>query len=261
MSTTQTEATGPTTSLGAPAVRLRASRATVTLLAELLAQTDLELDIIGRLIETDPAVTLHLLASANSDVRPGEELDTVVQALGVLDRSRLAALVERVTDDALDAVPQLWRILARALSCERLAQDRRGYTVGLLSGLIDLYGLPAAAVLETVGVSPLVERAVTEQSGRLGSALGALLGYLADDPALVARHGYDAATVYDAYVQGATTAMTTQSALAERATRTRQDPVATPVAQIPQPRTRAPRVDRADGPPSGAGTSPSEERR
>jgi len=263
MSTVQTEATDLPAVDGAPlpAVRLRAALATMTVLRDRLADPAPDRDLLTRIVETDPSMALHLLAWANAQVAPGEEIDTVAQALEVIDRWTVVALVDKLSVDALEAVPQLWRILARALSCQQLTQDRRGYTVGLLSALGDLYGLPTGALVATAGVSPLVADAVIEHRGRLGAALGALLGYLADDPALIARHGFDAQTVYDAYVQGATTAMTTQALMAERSARAEGVVPATRIAQVPQPRSREPRGDRASAPPAGAMASPAEEQR
>ena len=244
-----------------PPLRLRASRASLALLRELLAEAELDPDVLARLVESDPAVTVHVLQRANLGSAAGEERDTVAQAIETLDRPAVTAVLDELAPAALDAVPQLWRVLARALACERLAKDHRGYTVGLLSALGDLHGLPATDLLSTAGVSGVVAEAVLAHRGRCGAALGALLGYLADDPAPIARHGFDPASVYDAYVRGATTAMTTQSLIAEQGGRADHAVQDVRVAQVPQPWSRATRDAREVRPPVGAGASPSEEHR
>ena len=258
---------GPTlTFVPADAARPRAGATALTFLREELAASVVDADLVARLIETDPAATVRLLGRANSGARPGERLDTVAQAMQILDRWAVTGLVEELEQDAVPAVPQLWRILARALACERLSGDRRGYTVGLLSGLSELHGLPLEALLESAGVSGAVRVAVTYRRGRLGAALGALLGYLDDDMATVERHGFAPNDVYDAYLEAATTAMTTQAAVSPEESEESEDgacargPVAdsadpaasTVPAALPKQRRYSLRSRRAPGAAAGA---------
>ncbi|HMO09929.1 MAG TPA: diguanylate phosphodiesterase, partial [Actinotalea sp.] len=113
-------------------------------------------------------------------------------------------------------MPGLWRVLARALTCEELSADRMGYTIGLLSGLADEVGVPASAVLEVAGVSREVADAIRYGTGPLGPVLRAVLAYERNDAAGVARTGVAAVDVYDAYLRGATEAMATAQALGSR---------------------------------------------
>ncbi|WP_372593938.1 hypothetical protein [Actinotalea sp.] len=215
----------------------RAGAVAVGLLREELARPIADPDLVARLVAADPATAVRVLGRANSGTRPGERLDTVAQAMEVVDRWALAGLVDELVRDAVPAVPQLWRVLARALACERLSGDRRGYSVGLLSALGDLHGLPLDELLDLAGVSGTVRLAVTARRGRLGAALGALLGYLADDAAATERHGFAPHAVYEAYVEAATTAMTMQTAVGPGgATRTTAGRTAAPSAVVPQQR-------------------------
>ncbi len=198
----------------ATSVRLRAGATTTSLLLELLARPVADADVVARLVETDPALTVHLLRVANAGV--GDAIDTVPAALEAIDSWTLTRVVEDAATDTIPVVPELWRVLARAMTCERLCDDRRAYTAGLLSAVSELYGMPAEDLLATTGVSRSVTEAVTARRGPLGAALGALLAYLADDARQISRHGFAPRAVYAAYVEAATTAMTTEAVIAER---------------------------------------------
>jgi len=245
---------------GAPTtpVRLQASRATITMVRELLAESAVDLGLVAQLVEADPAVTVHLLRRANAQARDGVRVDTVTQALQVVDTTAVSALIDGLAGDMVAAAPQLWRILSRALTCEQLSEDRRGYTVGLLSAIGDLYGLPTETLLAATGVSNDVTAAVLECRGRTGAALGAFLAYLSGDLEEVAEHGFAPQAVYEAYLEAATTAMTTESVITEQDTDAAQGARATVVPQQPG---RAPAEDRADRARAGTVASPTEEHR
>ena len=239
-------------------VRLQASRVTITMVRELLEESTVELGLVAQVVEADPAVTVHLLRRANAQMRDGVHVDTVTQALQVVDITAVAALIDGLAGDTVAAAPKLWRVLSRALTCEQLSEDRRGYTVGLLSAIGDLYGLPTETLLAATGVSNDVAAAVLECRGRTGAALGAYLAYLADDLDEVTRHGYEPQAVYEAYLEAATTAMTTESVISEQDTDAAHGTRATVVPQQPG---RAPAVARSDRAQAGTVASPTEEHR
>ena len=58
---------------------------------------------------------------------------------------RIAATL--LVDARPDAMDSLWFILARSLTCEILADDPAGYTVGMLSALAGQLGVPPEVIL------------------------------------------------------------------------------------------------------------------
>jgi c-di-GMP phosphodiesterase len=97
----------------------------------------------------------------------------------------------------------LWSVLARAHTCQRLATDDGdlAFTIGLLSGCADLLGTDAAAVADGSGVGPQARQALLDGEGPAGRALQAVLAHERDDVAAVTAAGLVPFDVSRAYLE------------------------------------------------------------
>ncbi|NTW41423.1 MAG: HDOD domain-containing protein, partial [Cellulomonadaceae bacterium] len=181
---------------------LRAGQLQCLAALHLLNKGDVDLGEVGQVIDTDPVLTLRVLHLVNSGAFAlRREIDTVQHAVVLLGVREIANLVTALAIDARpDAMDSLWRILARALTCELLSGDPAGYTVGMLSALIGELGVPADVVLDKVGVSPAVADAVRALEGPMGQVLAAVLAHERNDAVGVVWAGYSHVDVSDAYV-------------------------------------------------------------
>ncbi len=193
---------------------LRCSSSALCAAQHLLEQAAPEARALTQVVESDPVLTLRVLHLANQSVRHHYQADTVPQAIRVLGTETLGSLVNELLMEAtLGAMGNLWRVLARALTCEELSGDRIGFTAGLLSGLADELGAPPALVLDVAGVSRDVSDAVRFGTGPWGPVVTAVVAYERNDAMGVARSGIAPVEVYDAYLRGATDAMATAQAI------------------------------------------------
>jgi EAL and modified HD-GYP domain-containing signal transduction protein len=152
--------------------------------------------------------TLNLVNSGAFALR--REVDTVHQAVVLLGVREVTVLVSTLLVDARpDAMDSLWFILARSLTCEILADDPAGYTVGMLSALAGQLGVPPEVILDKVGVSQAVRDAVAEETGPLGSVLAAVRAHERRDPGAVLEAGLLPAEVSSAYVRCVADALAT----------------------------------------------------
>lgn len=196
---------------------LRAGQLQCLAIMHLLHQPEREVAKIAEVIDTDPVLTLRVLHLVNSGIFAlRSQVDTVHHAVVLLGPRELNPLVVALALDArADAMDCLWLILARALTCEALSDDPAGYTVGMLSALIDQLGVPAELVLETVGVSPTVSEAVSEHTGPLGTALAAVLAHERRDYVAVLALGMAPLRVSDVYVGCLADALATARAVSQ----------------------------------------------
>ena len=199
---------------GAPRV-LRAGQLQCLAVMHLLNEPEREVGKIAEVIDTDPVLTLRVLHLVNSGVFAlRREVDTVHHAVVLLGPRELTPLVAALALDArADAMDSLWLILARALTVEALTDDPTGYTVGMLSGLIDQLGVPADVVLEKVGVSAGVAHAVRDRTGPLGEALAAVLAHERQDYVTVLSLGLAPLHVSDTYISCLADALATARAV------------------------------------------------
>ncbi|HEY3436391.1 MAG TPA: HDOD domain-containing protein [Actinotalea sp.] len=198
----------PVPPVGGPTARtdarvLRAAELQCLALMHLLSQPEVDLAEVSQVIDTDPVLTLRCLHLVNSGAFAlNAPVDTVHRAVVLLGIRELTTLVAALLlDSRPDAMDSLWFILARALTCEALADDPAGYTVGMLSALSAQLGVPADVVLEKVGVSQGVADAVSSQSGPLGAVLSAVRAHEHQDSAGVYAAGLLPAEVSAAYVR------------------------------------------------------------
>jgi len=194
---------------------LRAGQVQCLAVMHLLHQHPVELSKVSEVVDTDPVLTvqvLHLVNSGAFSLRRG--IDTVGQAVILLGPRELTTLVATLALEARPgAMDSLWRILARALTCEEVSDDAAGYTVGLLSALVEELGVPLASVLEIVGVSDDLADALTHHRGPLGQVLAAVLAHERKDYAAVLAAGLAPMRVSDAYVRCLANALATARAV------------------------------------------------
>lgn len=197
-----------------PTAVLRCSSAALCAAQHLLADAAPSPTTLAQVIESDPVLTLRVLHLANLRTARGFAADTVPQAVEVLGAESLAWLVDELLLEAsVGAMPGLWRVLARALTCEELSGDRIAFTAGLLSALADALVVAPEAVLEVAGVSREVVDAVRLGTGPWGPVVRAVVAYERHDHAGLVRTGIAPVDVYDCYLRGATEAMATAQAI------------------------------------------------
>ena len=209
-------AVAPLPPTGGPVARadarvLRAAELQCLALIHLLSQEDVDLAAVSQVIDTDPVLTLRSLHLVNSGAFAlSDPVDTVHRAVVLLGIREVTTLVAALLLDARpDAMDSLWFILARALTCEALADEPTGYTVGMLSALSAQLGVPADVVLEKVGVSEVVASAVAAEEGPLGAVLAAVRAHEHQDSAGVYAAGLLPAEVSAAYVRCLADALST----------------------------------------------------
>lgn len=181
---------------------LRAGEAQCLTILNLLHQPETSPGDVAQIIETDPVLTLRVLHLVNSGVYAlSHQVDTVRQAVVLLGPSEVATLVTALALEAQHgAMDRLWFILARAMTCEILADDGAAYTVGMLSALAAQLGVPVDAVLDKVGVSDIVGDAIAREAGPLGQVLRAVRAHEQSDPDGVIAAGLDPVVVSRAYL-------------------------------------------------------------
>lgn len=194
---------------------LRAGEAQCLALLHLLHEDETDFGAISQVIDTDPVLVLRVLHLVNSGAFAlRNSVDTVSQAVVLVGVQELRTLVAALMLDARpDAMDSLWLILARALTCETLAQDSAAYTVGMLSALSEQLGIPAAAVVEKVGVSPAVADAVRFETGELGNLLHAVRAHERADTLMVIAAGLQPEEVSAVYMQCVSDALETARAV------------------------------------------------
>ena len=195
----------------APSRVLRAGELQCLALLHLLTQPEVDFAEVAQVVDTDPVLTLRTLNLVNSGAFAlRREVDTVHQAVVLLGVREVTVLVSTLLVDARpDAMDSLWFILARSLTCEILADDPAGYTVGMLSALAGQLGVPPEVILDKVGVSQAVRDAVAEETGPLGSVLAAVRAHERRDPGAVLAAGLLPAEVSSAYVRCVADALAT----------------------------------------------------
>ena len=181
---------------------LRAGEAQCLTILNLLHQPTTSPADVAQIIETDPVLTLRVLHLVNSGVFAlTHQVDTVRQAVVLLGPVEVSTLVTALALEAQHgAMDRLWFILARAMTCELLADDGAAYTVGMLSALASQIGVPVDAVLEKVGVSEVVGDAIAREAGPLGQVLRGVRAHEQSDPDGVIAAGLDPVTVSRAYL-------------------------------------------------------------
>jgi c-di-GMP phosphodiesterase len=182
-------------------VRARATGVNKAVLVQILTSlheprvtaTDL-VDTVGR----DPSIAYALLRILNSaHLSLERKVTSLHQALVLLGIDGLRnwttmMVMSRLASGSPDAFSGS---LVRAKMCELCATSREGaeptvaFTAGLLSALPGILERPLPDVVEELALAPELRAALLEHRGPVGEVLGWVLGYEAQDRALLAELG------------------------------------------------------------------------
>ena len=176
----------------------------------LTALTGTEVDVrkVVTLVATDPALSFRLLRATNSAAsgvrqKVGSIRDAVM-LLGVQRVREWVALM--VVSDVSEATEdQIAAVLIRARLCQTVAEHlglapESGFTVGLLSGVADLIGQPAAEVAHHLPLTPAVAAALIRGEGRLGEVLATVHSYERVDLGALGQAPVDSGELAQAYL-------------------------------------------------------------
>lgn len=162
---------------------------------------------IEQMVGSDPGLTLRLLRTANSAAGGARhEVTSLRQALVLIGPRRLRSwVVLTLLEGGLQSTTSddLWRVLARAFACQKLAtaQEDLAFTVGLLSGAAELLGAEAGSVAQTAGVGDETMHALVDGTGPAGKALRAVLAHEHDDTGEIPATGLAPFDVSRAYLE------------------------------------------------------------
>ncbi len=137
-------------------------------------------------IKRDVALGLNLLRLVNTAAVGAHRIDSLRQALMVLGRKQLASwlqvmLYAQPRENALSVKPLLMLATARGKLLELIAHRHRpgnrgiadaAFTVGIMSLMDTLFGLPMAAILRQIAVVEEVSEALLARQGYYGELLG-----------------------------------------------------------------------------------------
>ncbi len=179
-----------------------------------LGDPDVPIKTIEQMVGSDPGLTMRLLRTANSAAHGARsEVTSLHQAIVLLGPRRLRSwvvltLLEGGTTRG--RTEELWNVLTRAYSCQRLAASEAdlAYTVGLLSGCADLLSADPAEVAKGSGVGEQARAALLEGAGAAGRALQAVLAHERDDHEAVAATGLAPFEVSRAYLESLSESLT-----------------------------------------------------
>jgi c-di-GMP-related signal transduction protein len=156
-------------------------------LLALLAQDEPNLREIESLVTADAALVVRTLRMANSAaVGAGREISSVRQAVMMVGPKALSGWVALMLmahapgENPLTAA----EVLVRARACEIVASGRPGtqsgvaFLAGLASGLVDLGGVVAHGLLDAIGASDEIRRAVLTRSGPIGDIVTAVFAHV-----------------------------------------------------------------------------------
>jgi c-di-GMP-related signal transduction protein len=173
----------------------------------LLVGPDIPLARVVRLVTSDPALSLRLLAAANADsLGLPVMVASVHDAVTLLGVSRLRDWATLMLVSDLDSGDErdMAAAVTRARMCQNLAErmdvpGEPAFTVGLISAVAELLDQPVADLAPRLSLTAEITEALVAGAGPLGELLALVDAYEASDlPALVAGPlpGRDAARSY-----------------------------------------------------------------
>jgi EAL and modified HD-GYP domain-containing signal transduction protein len=126
---------------------------------------------------------LHVINSTASGI--GRRVSSVHQALVLLGLPRLRSwLLLMVISDAAQATEsQVSITMTRARACQIVSETARAgvphaaFTVGLISGMAGMLGIPVRDLTERLPLADEVTRALNDGTGDLGAVLTAVMDY------------------------------------------------------------------------------------
>ena len=181
-------------------------------LAAALLEPDAGIGQIEALVRTDPALSLQVLHVAGIGAAGGmrRTVSTLHEALVLVGWRRIQAWVSLLlfSGGRCIAEESMTTALARARMCELLGGRVPGgrsdvaFTVGMLSGLDVLLGVPLAEVLRDLPLDDEVRDAVVGHVGPVGTLLADVIDYQLGRTELATRCGLGAATLQSACFDG-----------------------------------------------------------
>jgi c-di-GMP-related signal transduction protein len=145
-----------------------------------LADGDVPIEELERIVSADPGLSLRVLGAVNSASGTGQEVRSLHQAIVLLGRRSLSAWVmlaaiggnpENRREDMVD-------VLARARMCELVSRQYGGveastaYAAGLLSGVVDIMGADAEQVVRGARLGDGLSTALLSHEGPVGALIG-----------------------------------------------------------------------------------------
>ncbi|WP_344866985.1 EAL and HDOD domain-containing protein [Planomonospora alba] len=145
---------------------------------------------ITEIITCDPALSYRVLRAANSAASGlWQQISSINDAVVILGTQRLRHWVTlMLLSDVVGADnsgldnDRMSHVLMRARLCQLLSRSLglpsdKAFTVGLLSGIADLLGVPAEDLIEHLALSNDVSVAIVEEGGPLGSVVTTARAY------------------------------------------------------------------------------------
>ncbi|GII05858.1 EAL and HDOD domain-containing protein [Planobispora takensis] len=154
-----------------------------------LADEDTDIEQVAAIVTADPALSYRILRATNSAAAGlWHRIASVNDAIMVLGTERLRhwvtlMLLSDVVDDGQGVdTERMSHILTRARLCQLLSRSLglpsdKAFTVGLLSGIADLLGVPPQELVSHLSLSKDVSAALIDQCGPLGSVVTTAKAY------------------------------------------------------------------------------------
>lgn len=177
-----------------------------------LADSEVSIDDVEELVRLDVALSYRLLRIANSaGAGLPRRVVSIRDALVMVGLGRLRAwlVLIALADATKSGDDRFGPIVARARACELLAAETRGarlargdvaFTLGLLHGLSELFGVSRGELIERLNLEGPLAESLRDLNSPLHAVLAAVLAHEnLDDEALLAS-GFDAFDVSRAYL-------------------------------------------------------------
>ena len=167
--------------------RLSPSRLNCLGLVEQLSDPEMSPHEVQRIIETDPGLTLRFLRAAGVGAAAGlsRSVRSIAEGAILLGQRKMRSWATlMLLADASEGVPdQLCLAMVRGRLCELIAEAvapesaNAAFTLGVLSALDVLMGVPLADILAELALAEELTSAVLDHRGRLGAILSDTLAW------------------------------------------------------------------------------------
>ncbi len=173
-----------------------------------LSDSNVNIDDVVSLVQLDVALSYRLLRIANSaGSGVSRQIVSIRDALVLVGLAKLRAwlVLIALTDATSAADDRLGPVVARARTCELLADGRSGvrkdlaFTLGLLHGLAELLGVSLEDLAARLNLDEMVGDALAA-GAPARALLDAVVAHEHDDLAAVAQAGFDVFEVSRAYL-------------------------------------------------------------
>jgi EAL and modified HD-GYP domain-containing signal transduction protein len=160
-----------------------------------LSSSDTDFEQVVSLVSRDAALTYRLLQACNSAASGlSARISSVREAAVLLGLKRVRewVLLMSISELTEAGEEQIALVLTRARACQTVAGQRGlspdvAFTTGLLSGLADLIGRPAAELAGHLPLTADVHQALSDSAGELGALIDAVREYELGNASALAR--------------------------------------------------------------------------